>query len=135
MPPFARQVQPWMFRRRRSRALGLVIGACIAVGAWLPVKLRHREHVGAKWQATEATIRHFVFDVYPYWAARHPLSSCPRSLSELDARETTYDAYGTPLYFACGPLMVPNAATGMLVISAGDDGKFGTGDDVRSDRL
>jgi len=49
--------------------------------------------------------------------------------------ESTIDPWGTTYVLACGPTMVPAGVHGVWIISAGRDRRFGTADDIRSDRL
>ncbi len=77
-------------------------------------------------------VRAYVEEAYPKWKTDHPDKSCPTKLEEL----ATYfgedpgipvldDPWGRPLVMTCDD-------KGLVVISFGEDGKQGTGDDVTS---
>jgi hypothetical protein len=78
-----------------------------------------------------------VNEAYVVWATAHPDRECPASLAELEpymATGATRDPWGNPYFWSCGRNMVPAGVYGLWVVSAGEDGQFGTADDVRSDR-
>lgn len=72
----------------------------------------------------------YAFDAYPAWAAEHPSQSYPSTLRELDEYmrdENGRDPWGTPYCFTFGTY-------GIRIISAGEDARFATADDIRSDQ-
>lgn len=75
-----------------------------------------------------------VSNAYQLWLMTSE-SSCPNHLSELDRfRNTkkTKDAWGSELKLECDG----KSDSGLfVVISAGPDSRFGTFDDIRSDRF
>ena len=44
------------------------------------------------------------------------------------------DPWGTDYHFMCGPFVTSHGRTTLIVTSAGEDGQFGTRDDIWSDR-
>jgi hypothetical protein len=135
MPLLAREViHPWISRKRRMRALGILLGASLVVG--MVTQIVRPIRAMSKPQVARATARIYADYAYPQWRSTHH-ALCPQSLDELNEfmnNKDIKDPWGTPYYFACGPLAVPHNATGIWVMSAGEDGRFGTADDVRSDR-
>ncbi len=76
------------------------------------------------------TAHAYAYEAYPAWSARHP-GECPTSVQELSPwlhRSDDRDVWGGRYRLLCAS---PN---GILVVSAGEDGVFGTADDVRSDQ-
>ncbi len=75
----------------------------------------------------------YVVEAYPQWSAAHPDKVCPDKLEELNAYmndKDTLDPWGRPYRMMCGPTLA--GAKGLAVISAGEDGKGGTADDIKS---
>ena len=76
-------------------------------------------------------MKKYVYEAYPSWRAQHPERVCPERLEELNEymnNKDIIDPWGVPYLAAC-------SVTGhLLVWSAGEDGRFRTEDDVRSDR-
>jgi hypothetical protein len=127
-------VQPWISPKRRVRALRVLVGATVVAG--LVARMASPFHGESKARIAKGTVVRYAFEAYPSWVATHHMV-CPRSLVDLNEFMTakdTRDPWGTPYYFACGPLTVPRTANGIWVVSAGADRRFGTDDDVRSDR-
>jgi hypothetical protein len=122
-----------------ARATGVFVAVWIAALGFAAMRdaymMTHR-HL-SKADIAQLTAKRLAYEAFPSWAAAHPDRSCPISLEELgeymDHGELR-DAWGRNYYFACGPLMLPRTAVGIWVLSAGEDGQFGTADDVRSDR-
>ena len=80
---------------------------------------------------TKLLTRAYVEEAWPQWKAEHPDKPCPGKLEDL----TKYfgedpgvpvleDGWGHPLKMTCDPKI------GLVVISLGPDGTFGTADDV-----
>jgi hypothetical protein len=117
-----------------KRAASVLAGASLVVLATISALPHGRGE--SLVQIARDTVMKYALEAYPAWVATHH-AMCPSSLRELDAymdNKDIQDPYGTTYFFACGPLLVPNATSGIIVISAGEDGRFGTADDIRSDR-
>jgi hypothetical protein len=64
----------------------------------------------------------------------HQDKACPEKLADLSeymARRELNDPWGHPYKFFCGKTL-PAGARGIAVMSAGEDGKEGTADDIKS---
>ena len=80
------------------------------------------------------TVRMYVFEAYPQWSAANPSKQCPDDLSALNEymnNKNTNDPWGNPYKMLCGQNL-PSGAKGIAVMSAGEDGKEGTDDDIKS---
>ena len=83
---------------------------------------------------TRIKLSQYAFEAFPQWAASHPDKECPDKLSELDEymnSEDTNDSWGHPIKMLCGANLPPGVK-GVGVMSLGEDGREGTGDDLRS---
>jgi hypothetical protein len=83
-------------------------------------------------EVVRRTVKAYAFEAYPSWTIAHPWQSCPASLRDLDPYlkpppVDDLDMWGAPYRLVCGP-------GSLKVLSAGEDAKFGTADDVRSDQ-
>jgi general secretion pathway protein G len=88
----------------------------------------------AKIDNTNMKLRLMAYQAYTGWAAAHPSTECPASLTELAPfmnNEDLNDSWGVPLIMACGR-NAPPAARGFGVSSAGEDHQVGTPDDLHS---
>jgi hypothetical protein len=68
------------------------------------------------------------------WARAHQDKACPDKLEDLAeymSKKETKDPWGNPYRFFCGQNL-PAGAKGLAVMSAGEDGKEGTSDDIKS---
>lgn len=81
---------------------------------------------------TSLLVRAYVEEAYPKWKSENPGKTCPAKLDELakyfgddPGIPVLQDPWGHDLVMQCD-------AKGLVVISAGEDGKQGTDDDVRS---
>jgi len=105
------------------------LGACMT---------HHAAHASQMIGASKAELaklkaKKYAVEAYPQWLAAHPDKACPDKLEELNAYMTdndTLDPWGRPYRMMCGPTMA--GARGLAVISAGEDGKGGTADDIKS---
>lgn len=87
----------------------------------------------SKAELAKVKARKYALEAYPHWLAAHPDKACPDKLEELNEYMTdndTLDPWGRPYRMMCGPTMA--GAKGIAVISAGEDGKGGTADDIKS---
>ncbi|HEY0480929.1 MAG TPA: prepilin-type N-terminal cleavage/methylation domain-containing protein [Kofleriaceae bacterium] len=90
---------------------------------------------GSKVDITKIKLKKYAFEAYPSWSASHPDKACPEKLADLneymnDERDSN-DAWQRPIKLMCGPSL-PAGAKGVAVMSAGEDGKEGTEDDLKS---
>nr|HEX4314028.1 type II secretion system protein GspG [Kofleriaceae bacterium] len=75
-----------------------------------------------------------AYEAYPQWSIAHPDKQCPSSIADLASYadgSKMLDPWGNPFVFMCGPTMPPGEK-GVLVVSAGEDGRSGTPDDIKS---
>jgi hypothetical protein len=87
----------------------------------------------SKAELAKLKAKKYAIEAYPQWLAAHPDKACPDKLEELNAYMTdndTLDPWGRPYRMMCGPTVA--GAKGLAVISAGEDGKGGTADDIKS---
>jgi general secretion pathway protein G len=78
--------------------------------------------------------RKFATEAYPLWQTNHPGKTCPERLDELNEWADSKDGkdpWGTPFKMFCGP-DAPAGSKGFGVMSAGEDMKEGTPDDIKS---
>jgi prepilin-type N-terminal cleavage/methylation domain-containing protein len=76
----------------------------------------------------------FATEAYPLWQTNHAGKQCPDKIDDLfdwaDSKDGK-DPWGTPYTMTCGG-DAPAAAKGFGVVSAGEDMKPGTPDDIKS---
>ena len=77
-------------------------------------------------------VRTLANDDFPCWRQLHPDQRCPARLSELDDINVL-DPWGHALQYTCDPRLLRAASPGIAITSAGEDGRFGTADDIGSD--
>lgn len=80
------------------------------------------------------TVKKYAFEAFPQWAAAHPDRACPERLADLDeymSGSPTKDPWGRGYRMRCGANL-PAGAKGLGVVSAGEDGKLDTADDIKS---
>ena len=103
--------------------MGIIVGPSVIE--------RFRETKG---KTTRIKLNMYAYQAYPAWSAAHPEKDCPDRLADLDPymnNDDSTDAWGTPLKMLCGANL-PAGARGFAVISAGEDHKEGTSDDLHS---
>ena len=88
----------------------------------------------SKVDIAKATAKDIAYTAYPQWSSTHPGKSCPDSIADLkefmnDPNMT--DPWGNPWKMLCGP-SAPQGTKGVLIMSAGEDQKEGTADDIKS---
>ncbi len=79
---------------------------------------------GAKFDCYASAIRE--------WEREHPGTECPASIDELTSYlegVDSLDGWGQPMKLQCGPT-IPAHPPGLTIVSAGEDGRFGTADDL-----
>ena len=88
----------------------------------------------SKGDIARATVTKFAHEAYPSWAQANPSKACPdkiEDLSEFMNSKDIKDPWGTPYKMMCGQ-NAPAGVKGLAVMSAGEDQKEGTADDVKS---
>ncbi|HEY6036693.1 MAG TPA: type II secretion system protein GspG, partial [Kofleriaceae bacterium] len=80
---------------------------------------------------SEATmlVTKLVEEGFPAWRAHH--AGCPRRLSQL-LPGAHLDPWGHALHYTCDPRLASGGT--FAVFSAGEDGVFGTADDIEAHR-
>jgi len=113
----------------------MIVLAILALVMGLVVGPRVMRMFGeSKVDIAKATVKKYAFEAYPSWAAAHPDKSCPEKLEDLNEYMNNKDAkdpWGGQYKMLCGANL-PAGAKGIAVQSPGEDGKEGTGDDVKS---
>jgi general secretion pathway protein G len=88
----------------------------------------------SKVDLTKIKLNQYANEAFPQWSTTHPDKACPDNLSDLNAEmnsKDTNDSWGRPIKMYCGPNLPPGVK-GLGVMSAGEDGKEGTSDDLKS---
>jgi hypothetical protein len=89
---------------------------------------------GSKVDIAKATVTKYAYEAYPSWSQANPSKACPETLTELNEfmnNKDINDPWGMPYKMMCGQNL-PAGAKGLAVMSAGEDQKEGTADDVKS---
>lgn len=126
-------------RRRRERGMTLleimIVLAILALVMGLVVGPRVMKMFGeSKSDIARLTVKKFADEAYPQWSTRHPDKSCPDKLEDLNEymnSKDIKDPWGGLYKMMCGQSL-PAGAKGIAVMSAGEDGKEGTSDDIKS---
>lgn len=107
----------------------LIVGAVGSVGVLVgprrPVVCCFCE---SKTDIAVATVKKYAYEAYPSWRATHE-QACPRELAELNEfmnNKDTFDPWGVHYQMRCDE-------RGIVVRSFGEDGRYDTRDDLRSD--
>lgn len=95
----------------------------------------------SKGDTTRLMLKEYAEEAYPLWQRKNG-NKCPAALGDLneytnrktaqtakDGKADINDAWGNPMALVCPP---PPGARGIGVVSAGEDGKMDTGDDIHS---
>jgi len=81
------------------------------------------------------TVKKYAYEAFGEWSQAHPDKACPDKLEDLsqymDSKDVK-DPWGNPYKMFCGQNLPAGAKGGLAVMSAGEDGKEGTEDDVKS---
>jgi hypothetical protein len=136
-PPFRRDALWEAPKQRRNRRAGwtIVLGSVVLVGT-LGIAALHRidamfsdytPSMSVGWK-----VKTLATEDFPRWQKVHPDERCPARLSELDDIDTL-DPWGHALQYTCDPRLLRAASPGIAITSAGEDGTFGTADDIGSD--
>jgi len=86
----------------------------------------------SKGETTGIKVQRYASEAFPAWAREHRGRECPDTVDELNkyiGASDSMDAWGRPIKLQCGPTM-PAGLQGLNLVSAGEDGKFGTSDDL-----
>jgi hypothetical protein len=127
--PTYRRDQLWG-RARRGIHPAIVLGACAgALVAIVTVAAPRTFGSFNESRQTRAqdTVTNLVYNCFPRWRDRH--AGCPHRLSEL-LPDVRVDPWGHAMHFTCDPRLGLGAH--FAVISAGEDGTFGTADDIEA---
>jgi hypothetical protein len=98
---------------------------------------RRSEFGESKVDRTRIKVKKFAFEAMPQWSMHNPGKACPQGIDDLDeymadhGPDVANDAWGAPMVLVCGPSL-PQGVKGVLVVSAGEDGRWGTPDDIKS---
>lgn len=113
----------------------MIVLAILALVMGLVVGPRVMKMFGeSKVDIAQATVKKYAYEAYPSWAQSHPDKSCPDKLEDLNEymnNKDIKDPWGGQYKMLCGQNL-PAGAKGMAIMSAGEDQKEGTGDDVKS---
>ena len=113
----------------------MIVLAILALVMGLVVGPRVMKMFGeSKVDIARATVKKYAFEAYPSWGAAHPDKACPEKLEDLNEymnNKDGKDPWGGQFKMLCGANL-PAGAKGLAVSSPGEDGKEGTGDDVKS---
>ncbi|MFT3699876.1 MAG: hypothetical protein QM831_42425 [Kofleriaceae bacterium] len=110
-------------------AAALAIAAAYTVCA---VDYREAQRYVGLIGVTKKLVDQIAFVDIPAWQVRHP-DTCPATAS--DVTTELRDGYGELVQIQCtNPILIPWQTPSFVVISAGEDGRFNTADDIRSDR-
>ena len=113
----------------------MIVLAILALVMGLVIGPRVMKMFGeSKVKITEDKLKMYAYEAYPSWSAAHPDKGCPDKLTDLNEymnNNDSNDAWGHPLKMLCGTNL-PAGAKGIAVVSAGEDGKDGTADDLKS---
>jgi hypothetical protein len=120
-------------RTRKFRRGVLIVAGCVAAMPVLAFMCMPRfgddnpPRAHATWQ-----VNTLANEDFPRWQKLHPDERCPPRLSELDDI-SVLDPWGQALQYTCDPRLLRAASPGIAITSAGEDGTFGTADDIGSD--
>jgi len=126
-------------RRNAQRGMTLleimIVLAILALVMGLVVGPRVMKMFGSsKVDIAKATIQKYAYEAYPQWSQANPSKACPDKLEDLNEfmnNKDIKDPWGTAYKMFCGPTLPPGAK-GLAVMSAGEDQKEGTNDDLKS---
>lgn len=131
-------------RQRRAPATGLrgmtlleimIVLAILALVMALLIGPRiFKSFNESKAEVARSTVRKLANEAYPQWAMKPSNSGkCPSytDLAEYMNSKDEKDPFGNPYVIKCGGDL-PAGASGIAVMSKGEDGKEGTGDDLKS---
>lgn len=127
--PSYRRDQLWG-RARRGIHPAIVLGACagtlLAILTLAAPRMFGPLDDSPRARAT-MTVAKLVHDSFPDWRAHH--AGCPHQLADL-LPNARVDPWGHAMHYSCDPRLRLGAH--FAVISAGEDGVFGTADDIEA---
>jgi len=114
----------------------MIVLAILALVMGLVVGPRVMRMFGkSKVDIAQLTVKKYAFEAFGEWSQAHPDKQCPDKLEDLsqymDSKDVK-DPWGNPYKMFCGQNLPAGAKGGLAVMSAGEDGKEGTEDDVKS---
>jgi general secretion pathway protein G len=114
----------------------MIVLAILALVMGLVVGPRVMRMFGkSKVDIAQLTVKKYAFEAFGEWSQSHPDKACPEKLEDLtqymDSKDVK-DPWGNPYKMFCGQNLPAGAKGGLAVMSAGEDGKEGTEDDVKS---
>jgi general secretion pathway protein G len=114
----------------------MIVLAILALVMGLVVGPRVMRMFGkSKVDIAQLTVKKYAFEAFGEWSQAHPDKQCPDKLEDLsqymDSKDIK-DPWGNPYKMFCGQNLPAGAKGGLAVMSAGEDGKEGTEDDVKS---
>jgi general secretion pathway protein G len=114
----------------------MIVLAILALVMGLVVGPRVMRMFGkSKVDIAQLTVKKYAFEAFGEWSQAHPDKACPDKLEDLTQYMDNKDAkdpWGNPYKMFCGQNLPAGAKGGLAVMSAGEDGKEGTEDDVKS---
>ncbi len=114
----------------------MIVLAILALVMGLVVGPRVMRMFGkSKVDIAQLTVKKYAYEAFGEWSQAHPDKACPDKLDDLtqymDSKDVK-DPWGNPYKMFCGQNLPAGAKGGLAVMSAGEDGKEGTEDDVKS---
>jgi general secretion pathway protein G len=114
----------------------MIVLAILALVMGLVVGPRVMRMFGkSKVDIAQLTVKKYAYEAFGEWSQAHPDKACPDKLEDLtqymDSKDVK-DPWGNPYKMFCGQNLPAGAKGGLAVMSAGEDGKEGTEDDVKS---
>jgi hypothetical protein len=128
--PTYRRDQLWG-RPRRGVHGTIVLGACagilLAITALVAAPRTFVFADDSRASRAELTVAKLAHESFPEWREHH--AGCPHRLSDL-LPSARLDPWGRALHYTCDPRLGLGAH--FAVVSAGEDGRFGTADDIEA---
>jgi hypothetical protein len=100
-----------------------------------PTNRREEVFGESKVDVTKVTVQKFANEAFPQWARSHEGKGCPDKIEELSEymdKKDTKDPWGGDYKMLCPPNLPAGVRTGIAIMSAGEDKKEGTPDDIKS---
>ena len=124
--------------RARERQIWAYVILCTVYGLMMVAGARPPRMVlwhSSKRDITNAMCKKAAYEAFPQWALDHPAQQCPASFGDLTEYLNTSDVrdpWGGPYELRC--VIDPAQRVSRVTIrSSGEDGQFGSDDDLRSD--
>ena len=129
-------------RRRRNSQRGMtlleimIVLAILALVMGLVVGPRvMKMFASSKVEIAKTELQKLAYEAYPQWSQANPSKACPEKLEDLAEftnKKDTKDPWGNQYKMLCPPNLPAGARGGIAISSPGEDGKEGTGDDIKS---